>query len=193
MLYSKQLADQCQTLWDTMQIKPQHLLAAQTIASKILTYRDKYEAVEHATTVPWPFVAVVHSRESDLNFKCHLHNGDPLKARTVHEPRGRPIDGTAPFTWEQSAEDALRSEGLATVASWELPRYLFRLEAYNGWGPRYRGYPSGYVWSFSNHYSEGKFVHDGPDGWDPHYVDEQCGAAVLLRVLFDQHVFAFPK
>lgn len=190
MLYSKQLGDQYQSLWDTMQIKPQHLLAAQTIASKILTYRDKYETVEHATTVPWPFTAVIHSRESDLNFKCHLHNGDPLRARTVHEPKGRPVNGNPPFTWEESAEDALRQRSLSLAGSWDIPHYLFRLEGFNGWGYRNRLLPSPYLFSFSNHYAQGKFVSDHQ--FDPHTVDQQCGAAVLLRVLFDQHAFAFP-
>ena len=191
MLYSKQLADQYQLWWATMQIKPQHLLAAQTIASKILTYRDKYQTVEAKTTVPWPFLAVVHYRESDLNFKYHLHNGDPLTARTVHVPKGRPVDGHPPFTWEQSAEDAVRCEGLATLGNWDIPHYLFRLEAYNGWGYRNHGVPSAYLWSFSNHYDSGKYVGDGE--WDPEAVDGQCGVAPILRVLLNQHAFAFPK
>lgn len=191
MQYSKQLADNYQTLWDTLAIKPQHLLAAQTIASKILTYKDKYQAVEDKTTVPWPFIAVIHSRESDLNFKTHLHNGDPLTSRTHHVPKGRPIDGHPPFTWEASAEDALRLEGFATLGSWDIPHYLFRLESYNGWGYRNHGVPSPYLWNFTNHYSSGKYMRDG--FLDPHFVDEQCGAAALLRVLLDQHAFAFPK
>lgn len=191
MQYTQQMGDQYQTLWNTIHIRPQAILGAERIVSKILTYRDKYEEVERRTTVPWPFVAVVHSRESDLNFKCHLHNGDTLAARTWHVPKGRPIEGKPPFTWEQSAEDALRMEGLATVGAWDLPHYLFRLEAYNGWGYRKHGVPSAYLWSGTTHYACGKYVADGQ--WDPNAVDEQMGCAPLLKVMVDQGVFSFPK
>lgn len=187
--YTDDIGRHYQALWDSMVIRNPD--AVKVIASKVLTYRDRYEKVELSTTVPWPFVAVVHYRESDLNFKAHLHNGDPLAARTVHVPKGRPIAGNPPFCWEDSAEDALRCEGLTTMERWDLPRYLFRLEAYNGWGYRNHGILSPYVWSFSNHYSRGKYVADGE--WDSDAVDEQCGCAPLLRVLLDDHAFAFPK
>jgi lysozyme family protein len=191
VIYSKDLADKYQTLWKTMSIKPQHVLAVQVIASKILTYRDPYQIIEDQTTVPWPFIAVVHYRESDFDFKTHLHNGDPLTHRTAHVPKGRPLDGNPPFSWEVSAEDALRCEGLATVDRWDLPRYLYQLERYNGWGYARHGLPSAYVFSFSNHGGPGKYVAD--NDWDPGAIDEQCGCAPILKVLVEQGVFAFPK
>ena len=37
--------------------------------------------------------------------------------------------GKPPFTWEQSAIDALQFDGLTTVTTWTLPIILFKLEA----------------------------------------------------------------
>jgi len=39
------------------------------------------------------------------SFKLHLHNGDPLTARTVNVPKGRPKTGQPPFAWGISAKD----------------------------------------------------------------------------------------
>ena len=74
--------------------------------------------------------------ESSLNFKRHLHNGDPLTARTVHVPSGRPRQGDPPFTWEQSAADALTLRNLGPRTDWSLSGTLYALEGYNGWGYR---------------------------------------------------------
>jgi hypothetical protein len=63
---------------------------------------------------------------------------------------------------------------------------LFKLEQYNGWG--YRQYhhdvPSPYLWSFSSHYTKGKYVADGH--FDANAVSQQCGGAVLLRRMTDR-------
>jgi len=65
---------------------------------------------------------------------------------------------------------------------------LYKLEAYNGWG--YRGLqspiPTPYLWSFSNHYTRGKYVADGK--YSPTATSQQCGAAVLLKRLVQQGV-----
>src|ERR1022692_3987605 len=115
-----------------------------------------------------------------LNFNQHLHNGDPLTARTVHVPAGRPPNGSPPFAWEQSATDALTFQGFANLTDWSLPVILYRLEAYNGFGYRKLAPPinTPYLWSFSNQYTSGKYVADGK--FDPHAVSPQCGAAVIL-------------
>src|ERR1043166_3394816 len=74
--------------------------AVNTIRDKIVANRQRYEHVEQATRVPWYVVGMIHSLEGSLNFKTHLHNGDPLTAKTVHVPKGRP-PGTPPFKWEE--------------------------------------------------------------------------------------------
>ena len=97
---------------------------------------------------------------------------------TVRVPKGRPKQGQPPFTWEESASDALVFDGLHKWKDWSLPGTLFVLERFNGFGYRNKGIHSPYLWSFSNHYAKGKFVADGV--FSATAVSNQCGAAVLL-------------
>ena len=129
--------------------------------------------------------------EASLNFNRHLHNGDPLTARTTHVPKGRPVAGDPPFTWEVSASDALQLEGLDKVKNWTMPGILFQIEKYNGFGYRTR-HPevlTPYLWSFSNQYRKGKFTADGK--FDPEATSQQCGAAVILRRMSETGVIVF--
>ncbi len=156
--------------------------AVDSIRDKIVNKRDRYEGIEKLTSVPWYVVAVIHNMEASLKFNGHLHNGDPLTAKTVNVPNGRP-PGKAPFTWEASALDALKFDGMTGVKDWTLGAILFRLEKFNGFGYRTRrtGIQTPYLWSFSNHYGKGKFTSDGK--LDPDAVSKQCGAAVILHAL----------
>jgi lysozyme family protein len=131
--------------------------------------------------IPWAFIGVIHGMECGFNFGGHLHNGDPLTARTVQHPSGRPKTGSPPFTWRQSATDALTMKRLDRVTDWSVPHMLFLLEGYNGFGYRRRGVPTPYLWSFSSLYEKGKFVADGV--FDPAAVSKQCGAAVMLKAV----------
>jgi lysozyme family protein len=131
--------------------------------------------------IPWMFIGVIHGMEGGFNFAAHLHNGDPLMARTVHVPAGRPMAGSPPFTWRQSAVDALTLKGFHEVGDWSIPRMLHLLEKYNGFGYRMRRAPTPYLWSFSNLYEKGKFVQDGR--YDPEAVSKQCGAALMLKAV----------
>src|SRR5690349_17054127 len=71
-----------------------------TIIQRIANNQSRYQSVADSTRVPWYVIGVIHSMEAGLSFKCHLHNGDPLNARTIHVPAGRPAAGDPPFTWE---------------------------------------------------------------------------------------------
>lgn len=146
-----------------------------------MSNRDRYESTGASLGIPWTFIAVTHNMESSQNFAKHLHNGDPLTARTVQVPKGRPSTGTPPFTWEESARDALMLKKLDKWTDWTVAGTLYKLEEYNGWGYR-RFHPdvkSPYLWSFSNHYVSGKYVADGT--WSQTAQSKQCGAALLLR------------
>ena len=153
-------------------------------AEPIVRNRAVYEEVGAELEIPWWFVGVIHGLESAFDFDCHLHNGDPLTGRTVRVPKGRPETGTPPFTWTESAVDALRFQGLAGLDDWSVGAALDRLERYNGLGYRRRGVPSPYLWSFSGHYERGKYVADGR--FDPEAVSKQCGGATLIRRLEDR-------
>lgn len=148
-------------------------------------HRPVYEAVGSAIgRLPWALVGVIHGMECGFNFATHLHNGDPLRARTVHVPANRPVVGSPPFTWNESAVDALRMEGYNQIEDWSIPRMLYLLEKYNGFGYRPLGVPTPYLWSFSNLYERGKFTADRH--FDPHAVSKQCGAAVMLKVVLGE-------
>lgn len=146
----------------------------------------RYESVAARCGVPWHVTAVIHALEASLSFDEHLHNGDPLSSRTKHVPAGRPIEGNPPFIWEDSAIDALNYDGFSTWSDWSLGGTLFKLEGFNGWGYR-RLHPevlSPYLWSFSTHYTAGKFVKDKT--WSATTVSKQCGAAVILRHMVEK-------
>src|SRR5689334_8805350 len=116
----------------------------------ILAGRQRYESVAAATKVPWYFIGIVHNLECASKFTTHLHNGDPLTARTVQVPKGRPKEGNPPFTWEASAMDSLQLKGLDKWTDWSISGLLFQFERYNGFGYRPKGIYSPYLWSFSN-------------------------------------------
>jgi len=185
------LRQQYQTLFDSCIISDAHANDVAPVVASILRNQARYRSVSEPLDIPWYFVALVHCMETSLNFSRHLHNGDPLTARTVHVPAGRPKAGAPPFTWEQSATDALRFQGLANLTDWSLPTTLYRLEGYNGFGYHRLAPPinSPYLWSFSNHYTAGKFTSD--HGFDPSAISKQCGAAVLLRKLVQSGVVTF--
>lgn len=170
-------------LWRSMRVREDKIATADAAARRIIAAKARYVAVEALTGVPWFVIGIIHRLECGGSFAKHLHNGDPLTARTVQVPKGRPKSGEPPFSWEESAVDALRYDGLDEVESWSPERIAFELEGYNGWGYR-RHHPdvlSPYLWSFSNHYSSGKYVADGK--WSQSAVSGQVGAMVLLRRL----------
>lgn len=178
------LRSEYQTLFETCTIVPGRQPTVDQVVATVQKNRKRYEAV-HAGTVPWFVVGIIHSLEGGSNFSRHLHNGDPLTARTVHVPAGRPpLPATPPFTWEESAADALTFDGLAAWTEWTVTGILFRLERFNGFGYRAgsgRPIPTPYLWSFSSHYTKGKFSADGR--FDPNLVSSQVGGAVLLSEL----------
>ncbi len=156
---------------------------------QILDNKDKYLEVEDACCTPWFAVAIIHGMECSFNFRQHLHNGDNIKKKTWQVPSGRPDPWNPPNDWNSSAIDALRIDKLTGLTDWSLARTLYRWELYNGWGTRSRGIKTPYLWSFSDQYSKGKYVADGK--WDSDAVSQQCGAAVMLKVLVEKGEIAF--
>lgn len=175
------LAPEYARLWDSIQLKREMAGAAGSSAAKVLANRARYENVQNATGVPWYVVGLIHAMECGLDFTRHLHNGDRLSGRTHQAPAGRPVKGSPPFTWLDSAIDAIEYDGLSAVKSWTVERLCFVLEKFNGWGYRPHGVPTPYLWSGSNHYRRGKYVRDGV--WDPDHVSRQSGAMVILARL----------
>ncbi|MFG1182221.1 peptidoglycan-binding protein [Xanthobacter versatilis] len=186
-----QLAAEYAGLFASLVIRPERRDEVQRVADRLLrpANRKQYETVEAATSVPWFVVAIIHNLEADMAFSAHLHNGDPLTARTVHEPAGLPKKAPASggaYSWVESAIDALAYDGLDTWTKWTVPGIAYALERYNGFGYRTR-FPfvkSPYLWGFSNVYTRGKFIRDGV--FSPDAVSQQCGGMTLLSALMDE-------
>ena len=191
--YSDALAAEYRQLYKECEIKPGRFEDTDRVVAEILEHKARYESVADALQIPWYMVAAIHSMESGLDFDRHLHNGDPLRFRTIHTPTGRPKRGEPPFTWEESAIDALKLRKLDKVKEWPLPRVLYELEGYNGWG--YRLYHthvlSPYLWSGSNHYRSGKYIADGR--WSDRARSKQIGAALIIRRLEERGEITLEK
>jgi lysozyme family protein len=168
-------------LWTSMTIPAARQGAVTRDAEKVLGGKSRYEVVSVASGVPWWVIGTIHMMEGSCDFNTHLHNGDPLSARTVHVPAGRPPVGQPPFTWEISAEDALQYEGFDKVKDWSIEHALYQLERFNGLGYMHKNVNSPYLWSFSNQYEKGKFVKDGV--FDANAVSQQVGAAPIIKTL----------
>ena len=180
---NKSLQDEYCSLYDSAEIDPGKVSQIDAVIDRILEKQSIYQRAAAAVGCPWYFVAAIHNMESGLRFDRHLHNGDPLSARTVQVPAGRPRDGEPPFDWHVSAADALALRRIDRVDNWSLAMLLYQLEAYNGWGYRlyHQHVKSPYLWSFSDHYRSGKYIADGT--WSDTARSRQCGAAVLLKRL----------
>ena len=152
--------------------------------------RGRYEEVGKRLQIPWFFIGIVHSLEAGFNFSGHLHNGDPLRARTWQVPAGRPKEWNPPTDWISSAADALAMKKYDNQPDWSVGQLLYRFEKYNGFGYRSRRIETPYLWSFSNQYTKGKYVKDGV--WDANAVSRQCGAALLVKELVSRGVVAAP-
>lgn len=157
--------------------------------NKIKNNASRYQVVEQETGVPWYVVALIHNMEVSLRFDGHLHNGDPLSNRTINVPSGRPKKGSPPFTWEESAIDALeerQQNSWSQISSWSIPAILWRGENFNGWGYRQYREPvkTPYLWSGTTIYTKGKYVSDGR--WDGNAVSQQIGMAALLKEMEKQ-------
>lgn len=153
-----ELRQEYDALFTSCQVRSEHVSGVDGVVDRAVASRDRYAAVAVALGCPWYLIAVIHSLEASLRFDRHLHNGDPLSARTVHVPSGRPTQGNPPFSWEDSARDAPELKGIHQWTDWSVAGALFKLEQYNGWGYR-RHHPevlTPYLWSFTSHYAKGK-------------------------------------
>lgn len=185
MELTQELKNEYLSRWKDCSIKPEYQSDLDEAISTIEKNKSLYKAVSDETGVPWYVIAIIHGMEASYNFKTHLHNGDSLNARTVNVPAGRPRNENPPFTWEQSAIDALSYDGATGILSWDLPTIFWFLEGFNGWGHRTGAgrqtdppSRSPYIYSGTIHYNKGKYVGDG--SFDPDFVSKQVGCMAQL-------------
>lgn len=186
------IKDEYVKLWEASELRPEKLSAVRREADRVVANRKVYEEISEETDVPWWFVGLIHGMECSFSLQKHLHNGDSLKARTWQVPAGRPKEGSPPFAFVDSAVDALEYDKFSGKTDWPLPMVLFRLERYNGFGYRRKfGFASPYLWSYTSHFTAGKYVKDGV--FDANAVSKQCGAAAMLRDLVERGIVSFEE
>lgn len=172
------------TLWDTMEIVRDEAVMGKTV-ERILSCREAYEEVERLTGVPWYFVGICDMREGGGGAHRHLHNGDNLARPTVQVPANRP-PGKGPFTFCQSACDALQIKGLDKIQAWPIERLAYEFERFNGFGYRSKkiNIPSPYLWGGTNHQQPGKYIRDHV--FSKSVMDPQHGCLPLLKLIAEQ-------
>jgi lysozyme family protein len=181
------LRPEYERLFANCKVPDEHLFNVRALVDRVLAHRLRYEAVGKPLSTPWWIIGAIHAMESDLNFRTHLHNGDPLAQRTVQVPSGRPKEGSPPFTWEVSATDALKLHGFHLWRDWSVAGALYKAEEYNGWGVRRfhaASGPTAYLWSHTNQYLGGKYVKDRI--WSATAKSQQTGVAAMLRLMVDR-------
>lgn len=159
--------------WDHMVIKPEREKSFSDLAAFAIKHKTEYGAVENATGLPWPMVAVIHRREGDGNFDTYLGNGQSLHMRTTIVPKGR-----GPFeSFLAGAIDAVKVEGWGHVIDWRLEKQLYYCGLFNG----LYSLQTPYLWGGTNQQKRGKYVADhvyNPFVWDP-----QPGCAPILWMI----------
>jgi lysozyme family protein len=150
------------------------------IIPKIIANRARYKFIADKVGCPLAMIPLIHCKEltSDIGvFKAYLGNGQPISRVTTIVPKGR-----GPFkTWESGALDALHLDGIDKVTDWSLEKMFYLLEGFNGYGYRYKGINSPYIWAFTNQYSRGLYTSDGK--YSPTVVSTNIGCFALYKAL----------
>lgn len=133
--------------------------------------------------VPPALIAGLHNRESNADFSTYLGNGERLDRVTRLVPKGRgPFSPPVEGAWERGAADAIRLDHLDdNSVPWSMAYALWKVEGFNGFGPRAHGRHSGYLWAGTNIYNGGKYVAD--NFWSATAIDQQLGVVpILLKI-----------
>ena len=178
-------------LWDSSEIRPSKIFRADKAVALYKDTRSRYVTIEkqRKTGVPAAIIFCLHGRESTWSFNRHLHEGSSLRRRTRYVPKGRPRRGSPPFTFEESAEDALYILKDLENKKWDtVDSALTHIERYNGTG-YLRYHPSvnsPYLWAGTSKYSRGKYVADGR--FSKSAVDGQLGCVTILKRMEERGV-----
>lgn len=162
-----------------MKVKASWIPVFKRVSNRIKRNKERYETVSRMCggKIPWEFIGVIHNLECSLSFNKHLHNGDSLKRKTRRVPAGRPRS-RGPWTWEQSAVDALKMKNFHKINHWSMERMCYELERYNGFGYRNKGINTPYLWSGTTVYTKGKYIRDHV--FSRSAVSKQTGTIPLL-------------
>jgi len=125
----KLLSDEYVKLFNKCEIDSDKIDELNIIVKKIIEYRKTYEKVK---IIPWWLVGILHYERLSFDFTKHLHNGDSLLNRTVNSPKNRPEKGKPPYSWFDSAKDAisLKIKFIPKDRKWTISDVLYFLESY---------------------------------------------------------------
>jgi len=173
------------------EVKKQYIPQVDKVVRRILLNQKLYKCVDSRTDVPWYVIASLHNMESGGSFKHHLHEGSPLYGRTRWVPKGRPKTSAPPFTWVESAQDALSYDKMGQRRWAYLFDTLWAVEGYNGTGYwRYhRSTPSPYLYAKTSIEKPGKYVSDGK--WSSTARSKQIGVAAIWKRMEDKKILNF--
>lgn len=181
-----------ETRWYKAEVRSINAISLDKAAALYQSNADRYSNISKESGVPSSIIFVLHGRESSWDFTKHLHNGDSLQKRTWQVPAGRPPTGNPPFTFEESALDALSYDNMDGPQWDKLGDGLQKLEEFNGLG--YQKYhptvPSPYLWAGTSLYYQGKYVADGK--WSATAVDKQLGVACVLKWMLAKDMPIWP-
>lgn len=169
--------------WNAAVVRPSREPEVENIVARIVANKRRYQAADKETWVPWYVIACLHNMESGGSFNHHMHEGSALTGRTKWAPKGRPRGGTPPFTWEESAIDAMFYDNMPRKNWGYLEDTLQAMELYNGAGYQkyHKDVPSPYLWAGTTIYSRGRYVSDGK--WSQTSISKQIGCAAILKGL----------
>lgn len=173
-------------LYNRLVINPSVAQQVFQIATEIRKEKRYFE-VEQDSGVSASLVGAIHQLESGRNFNTHLHNGDPLNSKTRRSPVGRPL-GKPPFTWLESAIDAVDYDDL-TLSSSKAEQCKSAIK-YNGLGYEKHGVVSPYGFAGSQFYKRGKYTSDGK--YNPRTVSTQIGVCLILKEIERLDKLAIP-
>jgi lysozyme family protein len=177
------LAPEYAALLAAMRLDPgrEHELAARaaTVLALGERHRDEWADVTGRTGVPRLWGMASFERESSSDYSCSPAQGDRWDRVSVNVPRG-----LGPYAaWGAACAAAYGIDRLDEIGApnWTWTRGCYEGELFNGFGPRAHGRHTGYLWSWTNVYTGGKYVADGK--WDPDNQDQQCGMVPMMVAL----------
>src|SRR5258708_6633405 len=204
------LAPEYAALLAAMRLDParEHELAARAAAVLALSerHRDEWDEVAAKTGVPRLWGLASFERESGSDYSRSPAQGDRWDRVSVNVPRGlgpyrcwgdacvaayridrldevagsaRVPPASTPAAWTPAPADATPAGSPALPWTWA--RACYEGELFTGFGPRAHGRHTGYLWSWTNIYTGGKYVADGK--WDADTQDQQCGMVPMMAAL----------
>ncbi len=61
-------------LFTSCVIRSNRVAEVESLIDRLLSNRDRYNAIGSKLQIPWSFIAVIHNMVSGQDFGCHLHN-----------------------------------------------------------------------------------------------------------------------